>query len=143
MIPFKVPERQREGTMRIDVHGGGLMPAAQLFLLQQAAAAGVDMNADEDKSVKTEDKLKDFMDQDMNNDIVVEPGSVMLTEAEQKKAMKEAARAAEQSKAEAESGAHEKKRESGREAQPIKAKVASNYIIDNVVHATLQVLKKE
>ena len=144
MIPFTVPRRQHEGAMHLDVHGGGLVPAVQIFLAQQAAAAGIDASADEDKTIKTSEKLKEFMDMDMNNEIVIEPAAStgMMSEEEQKQAMKAAAREAERSLQEAE----EQKpvdRKAQKAAKPVKAKLASNYIIDNVVHATLQVSKKD
>ena len=144
MIPFTVPKRQREGAMHLDVHGGGLVPAVQMFLAQQAAAAGIDAGADEDKTIKTADKLKEFMEQDMNNEIVIEPAASpgVMSEAEQKQAMKAAAREAERSMQEAQ----EQKPAEGKtkkQAKPVKAKLASNYIIDNVVHATLQISKKD
>ena len=143
MIPFTVPKHQREGAMHLDVHGGGLVPAVQIFLAQQAAAAGIDASADEDKTLKTADKLKEFMEQDMNNEIVIEPAASpgIMSEEEQKQAMKAAAREAEKSLQEAKEQKPADKK-ALKAAKPLKAKMASAYIIDNVVHATLQVSDK-
>ena len=73
-IPYTVPRGQRLGPVRLDVRGGGLIPVSQLILAQQAAA-GIDVTAEEDKTVSTTAKLKDYLSADRNNEIVVTPSA--------------------------------------------------------------------
>lgn len=139
-IPFTVPKTQRVGAMHLDLHGGGLVSVSQLMAAVQEQA-GVDLSAEEDKTETTSDKLKKFLETDANNEIVVEPSSSgpLMSEAEQKDAVKQAIQQAEE-QAKNETAPKGGKAE---KPQPPKTKFATDYVIDNVIHATLQIVKKD
>ena len=133
-VPFTVPKAQRDGTMHLDVHGGGLVSLEKLLATAQAEAGIV--TADSKEASKTvRERLKDMNDVDANNDIVIEPGpGPVLSEKEQKKEIEEAIRRQEEMQA------------SGKKAEtskPAKAKLATEYVIDNVVHTAIEVSRKE
>ena len=136
-IPYTVPKGQRSGPMRLDLRGGGFIPVAQIILAQQAAA-GIDVTADEDKTVSTSDQLKEYLSMDRNNEIVIAPGAAVepMSEAEQKEAVREAVKA---SKEAAKSGGM---RSAEKGKNPAQTKYATDYIIDNVIHVSLQIAKK-
>ncbi len=144
LIPFTVPQKQREGIMHLDVHGGGLIPVAQILMAQQAAAAGINMGAEQDKVQTTEQKIKDFMSADMNNEIVIEPSASppAMSEIEQKDAMKMAIKQSEEMAKTADNPVELGKNDKKQPVQPPKTKFAAKYIIDNVVHAALQISRK-
>lgn len=135
-IPYTVPRGQRLGPVRLDVRGGGLIPVSQLILAQQAAA-GIDVTAEEDKTVSTTAKLKDYLSADRNNEIVVTPSAspAPMSEAEQKAAVRLAVKAAK------EEAAAEPETRKGKHKAPAQTKYTTDYIIDNVVHASFQVIK--
>jgi len=138
-IPFKVPKTQRLGAMHLDLHGGGLVSVAQILAAVQAQA-GVDFSAEEDKTETTAAKIKEFLDTDANNEIVIEPSAQppLMSEAEQRAAMKQAIRQSEE-QAKKDDGTKAPK---GAKPEPPKTKFATDYVIDNVIHATLQIVKK-
>lgn len=135
-VPYKVPRSQKEGALHLDIRGGGLIPASQLLLMQQAAA-GVDFSAEEDKTQTTEDKLKAFASASRNNDIVISPGTspLLMTEAEQKEAVRKAAAQAEEQEQPA-------SKLSKKDADSPESRFSTDYIIDNVIHTNLQIVKK-
>lgn len=135
-IPYTVPRGQRVGPMRLDIRGGGLIPVAQLLLAQQAAA-GIDITAEDDKTVSTTAKLKEYLSSDRNNEIIVTASAmpVILSEAEQKAAVRQAVKAS--SEMAKEPAIHGDKKKT-----PAQTKYSTDYIIDNVIHAALQVVKK-
>lgn len=118
------------------------MPVTQLKLLQQT---GLDLLVQEDKTQTTKDKLQSLKQAGRNNDIVIAPGAspVILSEKEQRKAVKEATAAAKRVAEEAKnkprkfSFSMQKKAE-----QTGETKFTTNYIIDNVIHTSLQVERK-
>ncbi|MBO4852992.1 MAG: SpoIVB peptidase S55 domain protein [Schwartzia sp.] len=133
-VPFTVPKRRRDGMMHLDVHGGGLVSLEKLLQAAQAEAGVVTPDGPEGaKTVK--DKLHDLGETDANNEIVIEPGAgPTLSEKEQKKEIEAAIRRQEEEQA------------SGRKATPSappKAKLATDYVIDNVIHTAIEVSQKE
>ena len=103
----------------------------------QQAAAGVDFSAEEDKTQTTEDKLKAFASASRNNDIVISPGTspLLMTEAEQKEAVRKAAAQAEEQEQPA-------SKLSKKDADSPESRFSTDYIIDNVIHTNLQIVKK-
>ncbi len=133
-VPFTVPKRRRDGMMHLDVHGGGLVSLEKLLQAAQAEAGVVTPDGPEgSKTVK--DKLRDLGETDANNEIIIEPGAgPTLSEKEQKKEIEEAIRRQEEEMA------------SGQKATPSappKAKLATDYVIDNVIHTAIEVSQKE
>lgn len=142
LIPYRVPDTAPEGLLSLEVRGGGVMPVTQLKLLQQT---GLDLLVQEDKTQTTKDKLQSLKQAGRNNDIVIAPGAspVILSEKEQRKAVKEATAAAKRAAEETKnkprkfSFSMQKKAE-----QTGETKFTTNYIIDNVIHTSLQVERK-
>ena len=133
-VPFTIPKSRRDGMMHLDVHGGGLVSLEKLLQAAQAEAGVVTPDGPEgQKTVK--DRLHELSETDANNEIVIEPGpGPTLSEKEQKKEIEEAIRRQEEAQA---SG--------GKMASsaPPKAKLATDYVIDNVIHTAIEVSQKE
>ena len=130
VIPYIIPKRQPVGSMNLDIRGGGLQPLTILAAMQQA---GIDLSPQEDKNLSTEAKLKTLTNSGKNNEIIISP-SIPSGEQTQKKPSR--------SKRDGKSGdkppvklLSEKKKTEG------ETKFATSYIIDNVIHATLQIAK--
>jgi len=143
LIRYKVPENQPEGALQLDIRGGGLVPVTSLLLLQQS---GVDVTSADTKQQTTAQKLEDLMKNGRNNEIIVGPSQTAgpLTDKQKKEALRRAQKAAEA--AAKAKPAHKvdllgekKKNEAKGTAE---TKFTTKYIIDNVVHATLQVSRK-
>ena len=140
-IPYKVPRNQRKGTLHLDIRGGGLVPVLQLPGLQGGTGATTVVSAqpEEDKGAGTTEKLKGFLTATRNNEIVIAPGAsqTLLSEREQKKAVREAIRAS--------TAAASSRKVTllgvGKEAEQKETKFATDYIIENAIRATLQVEK--
>ena len=146
-IPYKVPKTQLPGALHLDVRGGGLVPALQMLGLPQglvtaAAAATVatpSAATEESKGISTSEKLKTLLSTSRNNEIIIAPGATQtaMSEREQKKAMREAAKASA-------AAAQDHKANlsgTGKEAVSRETKFETDYIIENAIHATLQVEK--
>lgn len=70
VVPFTIPKDQQAGPMTLEVRGGGMIPITELILKRQ----GLDEVLKGKKKNQTfDDAVKDFMNNDRNNDIVVEP----------------------------------------------------------------------
>ena len=139
LIPYTVPENQPDGTLNLDVRGGGMVPVTPLMLLQQTT--GVAVQSEADKAQTTADKLKALAETGRNNEIIIAPGAAAqpLTEKEQKKVLREAAAAAKRAAAAAKS-APRKVDFLHKAAKPEgQTKFETNYIIDNVAHVTLKI----
>ena len=136
LIPYRVPVTAPEGTL--DIRGGGVAPIAQLKLLQQT---GLDLIAQEDKTATTKDKLQGLKRTGRNNEIIIAPGAQaqVMTPAQQRKAAREAAKAAREAAQQRKFSfsLNKPKNENAGET-----KFTTNYIIDNVIHSTLQVERK-
>ena len=130
------------GTMNLDIHGGGLVSIEQL-LAAADAAAGVDASATEDKTKTTESKLLEIEKEPANNDIVIEPGAgPVMTEAEQKKAVRDAVKAQDRAADEAQDHVFLPSFNKKEPSSPRKT-FTTDYVIDNVIHATIHIKDKE
>lgn len=127
LIPYRVPVTAPEGPLTLDIRGGGVAPIAQLKLLQQT---GLDLIAQEDKTATTKDKLQGLKRTGRNNEIIIAPGAQaqVMMPAQQREA-------AQQRKFSF--SLNKPKNENAGET-----KFTTNYIIDNVIHSTLQVERK-
>lgn len=121
LIPYRVPVTAPEGPLTLNIRGGGVAPIAQLKLLQQT---GLDLIAQEDKTATTKDKLQGLKRTGRNNEIIIAPGAQaqVMTPAQQRKFS---------------FSLNKPKNENAGET-----KFTTNYIIDNVIHSTLQVERK-
>ena len=138
LIPYRVPVTAPEGPLTLDIRGGGVAPIAQLKLLQQT---GLDLIAQEDKTATTKDKLQGLKRTGRNNEIIIAPGAQaqVMMPAQQRKAAREAAKAAREAAQQRKFSfsLNKPKNENAGET-----KFTTNYIIDNVIHSTLQVERK-
>ena len=138
LIPYRVPVTAPEGPLTLDIRGGGVAPIAQLKLLQQT---GLDLIAQEDKTATTKDKLQGLKRTGRNNEIIIAPGAQaqVMTPAQQRKAAREAAKEAREAAQQRKFSfsLNKPKNENAGET-----KFTTNYIIDNVIHSTLQVERK-
>ena len=133
-VPFTVPKTQRDGTMHLDVHGGGLVSLEKLLAAAQSEM-GVVTPDNPDQSKTAKERLHDMGETDANHEIVIERGAgPVLSEKEQKKEIEEAIRLQEEMQA---SG------QTKEPSKPPKAKVATDYVIDNVIHTAVEVSRKE
>lgn len=138
LIPYRVPVTAPEGPLTLDIRGGGVAPITQLKLLQQT---GVDLIAQEDKTTTTKDKLQSLKRTGRNNEIIIAPGAsaVPMTPAQQRKAARDAAKAAREA---AQQRKFSFSLNAPKNETPGETKFTTNYIIDNVIHTTLQVERK-
>ena len=138
LIPYRVPVTAHEGPLTLDIRGGGVAPIAQLKLLQQT---GLDLIAQEDKTATTKDKLQGLKRTGRNNEIIIAPGAQaqVMTPAQQRKAAREAAKAAREAAQQRKFSFSLNKPKNENTGE---TKFTTNYIIDNVIHSTLQVERK-
>ena len=135
-IPYTVPKLQPEGTMHLDVRGGGFVPVTTAMLLQQV---GIETGDEKEQSVA--DRLQALTDSGRNNEIIIAPGAAAAppSEKEQKRLLREAAKAAKQ---QAEEEKNHKVEFLKDKKDTTKTKFETEYIIDNVIHAVLKVERK-
>lgn len=124
LIPYRVPVTAPEGPLTLDIRGGGVAPITQ-----------------EDKTTTTKDKLQSLKRTGRNNEIVIAPGvsAVPMTPSQQRKAAREAAKAAREA---AQQRKFSFSLNAPKNETPGETKFTTNYIIDNVIHTTLQVERK-
>lgn len=138
-VPYTVPKTQAPGSLALDVHGGGLVNVAKLLLAQQAALdAGVNM--DEEPPVDVQ--LRDMLASSCNNEIIIE--STVVTpknDEELKQSIKQAKKAAEQTKT-AQQGSAWAGGKKPREQAPVN-KASTDYIIENIIHTSLTVMENK
>ena len=138
LIPYRVPVTAPEGPLTLDIRGGGVAPIAQLKLLQQT---GLDLIAQEVMTATTKDKLQGLKRTGRNTEIIIAPGAQaqVMMPAQQRKAAREAAKAAREAAQQRKFSfsLNKPKNENAGET-----KFTTNYIIDNVIHSTLQVERK-
>ena len=134
VVPYKVPVTMKEGPLSLDIHGGAVVPLAQLL-----ANAGLIVSTDPKEATKSyEDKLNDFVNTGKNNQLVVEPGAAAEPKSE-KELKREIARA---KKAQEKAAKLAEKNGGKDQDKPSKKnQVDTNYIIDNVIHTIIDVDK--
>lgn len=134
VVPYTVPKHQAPGMLNLEARGGGLVSLAQLLMQQQ----GIDLSAEEDKTKPLQTMVKEFLETNKNNEIVIAPS--LVPEAMQPAAAGAAGPApvkAAAAKAQEEAAAPAKE-----DAQKAQSKHATRYIIDNVVRTAIQVTAK-
>ena len=128
VVPYTVPLAAKEGPLTLDLHGGALVPVAQVL-----ANVGIIMPTNETPAQNYDEKIKNFLKTGKNNQIVVEPGASAEIKSD-KELKKDIERA---KKAQARLEKLGKKTDSS----PNENKVDTGYIIDNVIHAIINVDK--
>ena len=138
-VPYTVPKNQLPGNLALDVHGGGLVNVAKILLAQQAALdAGVNMDEEPPVSIQ----LQDMLSSNCNNEIIIESTVVVpKNDDELKQSIKKAKKMAEQM-AKQEQGSAGQKRDKRQEPEPVN-KAATEYIIENIIHANVNVLENK
>ncbi|MGM9539302.1 SpoIVB peptidase S55 domain-containing protein [Anaerovibrio sp.] len=137
-VPYTVPRNQVPGNLALDVHGGGLVNVAKILLAQQAALdAGVNM--DEEPPVSAQ--LQDMLASSCNNEIIIESTVVVpKNDEELQKSIKQAKKMAERMAKQNAAGGNSQP--GGQEPSPI-GKVATDYIIENIIHTNVMVLENK
>ena len=131
IVPYTVPITMKEGPLTLDIHGGALIPVAQV--LANAGLTGIVTSTENNDVAKNyNDMIEDFIKTGKNNQIVVEPGAVAepKSDRELKRDIERAKKA--QAKA-AKAG--------NKTSTPKDTKVDTDYIIDNVIHTIITVDK--
>ncbi len=135
-VPFTVPKRQHAGTMHLNIHGGGLITVEQLMASMQAEMGIQETAKNGGAEKKTADKLKELVEMPANNEIVIEPGGGPVpSEKEQEKAIQEAIRRQEELEAAGE--------DLSKPEKPVRTKFATDYVIDNSIHAVLEIQRPQ
>jgi hypothetical protein len=136
-VPYTVPSTQAPGPLHLDLRGGGFVPVTNTALLQQA---GIDTSAEEDKTRTVASKLADFLKTGRNNEIIVAPSLTAQASGGKVKAHthQSVSRPAVSVRKVDLLGEAQKK---ALKEIPGESRFATKYIIDNVIHATLQVKK--
>lgn len=136
-VQYKVPPLQEPGTLQLDIHGGGLISVAQLLQLQQNQNT---VSVNEEKNVTLQDTIKKLLETYTNNEIVIEPAVVVPeNDADQKKLIQKAIKKSK----EIEKLMKEGKYSPEDIQQPAISRFTTNYIIDNVIRTSLQVMKSD
>jgi hypothetical protein len=73
VVPFTIPKDQPEGPLTLEVRGGGMVPMLQLLAKRQGTDESLLMlGKPKPKNQEFGDVIKEFVERDRNNDIVVE-----------------------------------------------------------------------
>lgn len=135
-VPYKVPENQQAGQLALDVHGGGLVNVAKIMLAQQQAVQEGTKTSEEEPPVEMQ--LQNMLSSNCNNDIVIESTVVVpKTDAELKESIRQAQKLAKELAKKAQQP------QKNAEKKPVVNKVATDYIIENVIHTSVKVLDKK
>ncbi|MGL5269220.1 MAG: SpoIVB peptidase S55 domain-containing protein, partial [Selenomonadaceae bacterium] len=85
IVPYTVPKTQADGPLNLELRGGGLVPVMQL--LQQGLVSGADL----ENKQSFKDKIKEFLQTNKNNEIIITPAvQPLMTEKEQMAAVEQA-----------------------------------------------------
>ena len=134
-VPYKVPEHQQPGQLALDVHGGGLVNVAKILLAQQQATEAGAKPAEEEPTVDVQ--LQNMLSSNCNNDIVIESTVVVpQNDAELKESIRQAQKLAKEL-------AKNPQAVKKTNQKPVVYKLATDYIIENVIHTSVKVLKKK
>jgi hypothetical protein len=130
-----VPKHQAPGVAMLEVRGGGLVSVAQLLMQQQ----GIDFSAQEDKTKPLDVIIKEFLDTNKNNEIIIDP-AVVPNEAGANQAMNTKVAVAKKSTQEIkEVQDNNKSTKSKKEEELENTKFATEYVIDNVIQTSIHV----
>lgn len=134
-VPYKVPEHQQPGQLALDVHGGGLVNVAKILLAQQQATEAGAKPAEEEPTVDVQ--LQNMLSSNCNNDIVIESTvEVPQNDAELKESIRQAQKLAKEL-------AKNPQAVKKTNQKPVVNKLATYYIIENVIHTSVKVLEKK
>lgn len=134
-VPYKVPEHQQPGQLALDVHGGGLVNVAKILLAQQQAIEAGAKPAEEEPTVDVQ--LQNMLSSNCNNDIVIESTvEVPQNDAELKESIRQAQKLAKEL-------AKNPQAVKKPNQKPVVNKLATDYIIENVIHTSVKVLEKK
>lgn len=134
-VPYKVPEHQQPGQLALDVHGGGLVNVAKILLSQQQATEAGAKPAEEEPTVDVQ--LQNMLSSNCNNDIVIESTvEVPQNDAELKESIRQAQKLAKEL-------AKNPQAVKKPNQKPVVNKLATDYIIENVIHTSVKVLEKK
>ena len=134
-VPYKVPEHQQPGQLALDVHGGGLVNVAKILLAQQQATEAGAKPAEEEPTVDVQ--LQNMLSSNCNNDIVIESTVVVpQNDAELKESIRQAQKLAKEL-------AKNPQAVKKPNQKPVVNKLATDYIIENVIHTSVKVLEKK
>lgn len=134
-VPYKVPEHQQPGQLALDVHGGGLINVAKILLAQQQAAEAGAKPVEEEPPVDVQ--LQNMLSSNCNNDIVIESTVVVpKNDAELKESIRQAQKLAKEL-------AKNPQAVKKPNPKPVVNKLATDYIIENVIHTSIKVLEKK
>ena len=134
-VPYKVPEHQQPGQLALDVHGGGLVNVAKILLAQQQATEAGAKPAEEEPTVDVQ--LQNMLSSNCNNDIVIESTvEVPQNDAELKESIRQAKKLAKEL-------AKNPQAVKKPNQKPVVNKLATDYIIENVIHTSVKVLEKK
>lgn len=134
-VPYKVPEHQQPGQLALDVHGGGLVNVAKILLAQQQATEAGAKPAEEEPTVDVQ--LQNMLSSNCNNDIVIESTVVVpQNDAELKESIRHAQKLAKEL-------AKNPQAVKKTNQKPVVYKLATDYIIENVIHTSVKVLEKK
>ena len=134
-VPYKVPEHQQPGQLALDVHGGGLVNVAKILLAQQQATEAGAKPAEEEPTVDVQ--LQNMLSSNCNNDIVIESTvEVPQNDAELKESIRQAQKLAKEL-------AKNPQAVKKTNQKPVVNKLATDYIIENVIHTSVKVLEKK
>lgn len=128
-ISYTIPITAKEGPLTLDIHGGALVNVAQAIANQNPLITPTE-NHDVAKSYS--DKINEFLNTGKNNQIIIEPGAVAepANERELKREIERVKKVQEKAKKEGKTSPSQKE-----------TKVDTKYIIDNVIHTTIDVDK--
>ncbi len=132
-VPFTVPKRQQYGAMHLNLHGGGLISVEQLMAALQSEMGIQETSRNGGATKSTADRLKELMEAPANNEIVIEPGGGPVpSEKEQAAAIREAIRRQQELEEAGEA-------EPAKDEKPAQTKFATDYVIENSIHAVLDI----
>ena len=134
-VPYKVPEHQQPGQLALDVHGGGLVNVAKILLAQQQATEAGAKPVEEEPPVEVQ--LQNMLSSNCNNDIIIESTVVVpKNDAELKESIRQAQKLAKEL-------AKNPQAAKKPNQKPVVNKLATDYIIENVIHTSVKVLEKK
>ncbi len=143
IVPYKISKNQPVGMTTLEIRGGGLVPVAQLLMQQQ----GLDLSPEEDKMQPLSEKLTAFMKANKNNEIIISPAApIMLNEVQQAAAIEAAIKQSaqlDQIKPNDQVNVENKKTKLDKSEADLPAKFDTNYIIDNIIKTSIQVIGKK